>query len=222
MRRTALAVVLALITGPLLAAGSGHNRYKWTDASGNLHYGDALPPEAVNFGYEVVNSQGVVVKHVDRPKTAEERAAAKVEIAKAQAAKEAADARVRNDEQLVAAYPTEDDLKRAQHQQADMLDQNIASAQLGLESQQKSLAELLGHAADLDSSGKPVPKGERPLFRKGTWLTASVYERSRLGAGDTIKGPAIIEQDDTTTIVLPGWSARTDAANNLHLERHQS
>jgi hypothetical protein len=159
MRRTALAVALALISGPLLAAGSGagHNRYKWTDASGNLHYGDALPPEAVNFGYEVVNPQGVVIKHVDRPKTSEERAAAKVEIAKAQAAKEAADARVRNDQQLIAAYPTEDDLKRAQRQQADMLDQNIASAQLSLESQQKSLAELLGHAADLDSSGKPVP-----------------------------------------------------------------
>ena len=72
------------------------------------------------------------------------------------------------------------------------------------------------------SSGKLTPKRERRLFRKGVWLTAAVYERARLGAGDTIKGPAIIEQDDTTTIVLPGWSARTDAANNLHLERHQS
>jgi N-methylhydantoinase A len=72
------------------------------------------------------------------------------------------------------------------------------------------------------SSGKLTPKRERRLFRKGVWLTAAVYERARLGAGDTIKGPAIIEQDDTTTIVLPGWSARTDPANNLHLERHQS
>ncbi|WP_119944351.1 hydantoinase/oxoprolinase family protein [Neorhizobium sp. NCHU2750] len=69
-------------------------------------------------------------------------------------------------------------------------------------------------------SGKPSPKGERPLFRKGKWLSAGVYDRSALGAGDRITGPAIIEQDDTTTVLLPGWSARADALGNLHLERH--
>ena len=47
-----------------------HNRYKWTDGEGNLHYSDALPPEAVKYGYEIVSPQGVVIKHVDRPKTA--------------------------------------------------------------------------------------------------------------------------------------------------------
>ena len=70
--------------------------------------------------------------------------------------------------------------------------------------------------------GKPQPKGERPLFRKGAWLTAAVYARSALGAGDIILGPAIVEQDDTTTILLPGWFARADNAGNLHLERTAS
>jgi hypothetical protein len=160
--RFVLSVVLALvIAGPAWAAGGGpsqpHQRYKWTDGEGNLHYSDALPPEAVKYGYEVVNPQGVVIKHVDRAKTAEERAAAKAEIAKAQAAKDSADARVRNDKQLLAAYPTEDDLKRAQHQQADMMDTNLTSARISMQSQEKSLAELLGHAAELDSNGKPIP-----------------------------------------------------------------
>lgn len=71
-------------------------------------------------------------------------------------------------------------------------------------------------------SGDPRPKGERPLFRKGAWLTASVYARGALGAGDRINGPAIIEQDDTTTILLPGWLARVDIAGNLLLERQVS
>jgi len=158
--RSALALVLALVTtGSVWAAGasSTHNRYKWTDGEGNLHYSDALPPEAVKYGYEIVSPQGVVIKHVDRPKTAEERAAAKAELAKAQAAKDAAETRVHSDQQLVAAYPTEDDLKRAQHQQQDMLEQNLNSARISLQSQEKSLAELLGHAAELDSSGKAVP-----------------------------------------------------------------
>jgi hypothetical protein len=158
--RSALALVLALATAGLAAAAgpSGvHNRYKWTDGEGNLHYSDALPPEAVKYGYEIVSPQGVVIKHVDRPKTAEERAAAKADIAKAQAAKDAAETRARSDQQLLAAYPTEDDLKRAQRQQQDMLEQNLNSARVSLQSQEKSLAELLGHAAELDSSGKTVP-----------------------------------------------------------------
>ncbi|UPA27173.1 hydantoinase/oxoprolinase family protein [Shinella oryzae] len=68
-------------------------------------------------------------------------------------------------------------------------------------------------------SGKPACKGERPIFRSGKWVSAGVYDRSTLGAGDQIAGPAIIEQDDTTTVLLPGWSARADALGNLHLER---
>lgn len=154
--RSAFALVLALVAAGSSWAADSHNRYKWTDDAGNLHYSDALPPEAVKFGYEVVSPQGVVIKHVDRPRTAEERAAAKAEIAKAQAAKDAADTRAHTDQQLIAAYPTEDDLKRAQRQQQDMLEQNLNSARISLQSQERSLAELLGHAAELDSSGKPV------------------------------------------------------------------
>jgi|KBSMisStandDraft_5_1062788.scaffolds.fasta_scaffold360419_2 hypothetical protein len=163
MRFVLPAVLALLIAGPAWAAGgsgassSTHQRYKWTDGEGALHYSDSLPPEAVKYGYEIVNPQGVVIKHVDRARTTEEKAAAKAEIAKAQAAKESAETRARNDKQMLAAYPTEDDLKRAQHQQADMMEQNLTSARISLQSQEKSLAELLGHAAELDSNGKPVP-----------------------------------------------------------------
>ncbi len=162
MRFVLSAVLAFLITGTAWAAGGSvpgkaHQRYKWTDGEGALHYSDSLPPEAVKYGFEIVNAQGVVIKHVDRAKTPEEKAAAKAEIAKAQAAKESAEARARNDKQLIAAYPTEDDLKRAQRQQADMMEQNLTSARISLQSQERSLAELLGHAAEFDTNGKPVP-----------------------------------------------------------------
>jgi N-methylhydantoinase A len=35
----------------------------------------------------------------------------------------------------------------------------------------------------------------------------------------TFDGPAIIEQDDTTTLLTPGWHCRVDALGNLMLER---
>jgi hypothetical protein len=158
MRRVLTAFIALAVAGTCAAAGTQtHSRFKWTDAEGNLHYGDVLPAEAAKYGYDIVNSQGIVIKHVDRAKTAEEKAAAKAEIAKAQAAKDAADRRVHTDQQLLAAYPTEDDLKRAQRHQSEMMDQNLSSARVSLQSQEKSLAELLGHAAELESSGKAVP-----------------------------------------------------------------
>ncbi|QDL94684.1 hydantoinase/oxoprolinase family protein (plasmid) [Paroceanicella profunda] len=84
---------------------------------------------------------------------------------------------------------------------------------------------VIGLTPDLDApdwpagSGAPAPTGHRPLFRRGAWVEAAVYRREALGAGHALCGPAIVEQDDTTTVILPGWYARVDSAGNLHLER---
>lgn len=153
-----LTALLAIIAGTASAAdGSGHNRYKWYDAAGNLHYGDALPPEAARLGYELVNPQGVVIKRVERARTAEELAAAKAAAARDQTTRDLADRRSRADEQLVTAYPTEADLRRAQHQQLDMLDQQINAARISLRNQEQSLADLLARAADVERSDKALP-----------------------------------------------------------------
>ena len=37
-----------------------------------------------------------------------------------------------------------------------------------------------------------------------------VYDRESLAAGQTIAGPAIIEERETTTAIPPGWSASVD------------
>ena len=45
-----------------------------------------------------------------------------------------------------------------------------------------------------------------------------VYDRDRLGAGNRFPGPAVVEQMDATTLVLPGMRAHVDAYANLILE----
>ncbi|MEZ5098623.1 MAG: hypothetical protein R3C15_02210 [Thermoleophilia bacterium] len=49
-----------------------------------------------------------------------------------------------------------------------------------------------------------------------------MYDRASLRAGDLIAGPAIVLQEDTTTLVLPGHVATIDARLNLliHPEGH--
>jgi N-methylhydantoinase A len=51
-------------------------------------------------------------------------------------------------------------------------------------------------------------------FAEGT-EEAPVYDRSALGAGAEIKGPAILVQLDSTTLILPGQFGRVDEFGNL-------
>jgi N-methylhydantoinase A len=53
-------------------------------------------------------------------------------------------------------------------------------------------------------------------------LTAAVYDRRTLRAGDAFAGPAIIEQEDTTTLLACDWRCRVDALGNLWLERQKN
>ena len=50
------------------------------------------------------------------------------------------------------------------------------------------------------------------------WLMTPVVCRADIGR-EARPGPLIVEEYDTTVVVRPGWTARTDSWNNLHLER---
>ena len=58
--------------------------------------------------------------------------------------------------------------------------------------------------------------GERRAWFDG-WAKTPVYDRERLGAGDELSGPAILEQYDSTTVVPPGFRLRCDATGNVVL-----
>ncbi|MDH4246608.1 MAG: hydantoinase/oxoprolinase family protein [Deltaproteobacteria bacterium] len=61
-------------------------------------------------------------------------------------------------------------------------------------------------------------KSHRPVWFSGLQPTeAAVYDRYRLGAGDVLKGPAVVEEMDASTLVLPEWQARVDDQGNLIL-----
>jgi N-methylhydantoinase A len=56
------------------------------------------------------------------------------------------------------------------------------------------------------------------MAEEGGNVRCPVYDRDRLKAGHRIPGPAVVEQMDATTLVLPGMSARVDEYANLILE----
>jgi N-methylhydantoinase A len=52
-----------------------------------------------------------------------------------------------------------------------------------------------------------------------TPLDAAIFSRAHMPAGFSFAGPAIVEQDDTTTLVEPGWTGSVDRNGNLLLIR---
>ena len=69
------------------------------------------------------------------------------------------------------------------------------------------------------SNGANVSRGTRRVYLEAGWVEAAIHDRADLRAGHRLAGPAIIEQADTTTLLLPGWHLRVDAFGNLHLTR---
>lgn len=64
---------------------------------------------------------------------------------------------------------------------------------------------------------------EREVFFSGSGACrCPIYDRSRLGAGVTLDGPAVIEQYDSTVVVHPEQSLRVDDYGNLILERRDT
>lgn len=63
-----------------------------------------------------------------------------------------------------------------------------------------------------------IGKREVWLAEAGGFVSCQVYERGALKYGNVINGPAIIEQMDTTTVILPDMKACVDSYLNLILE----
>lgn len=80
-------------------------------------------------------------------------------------------------------------------------------------------ARLVEHApAGPNASGAIIGHREVWMPETDDFVNADVYARDKLQAGNVFTGPAIIEQMDATTIVLPGMSARVDNFLNIILE----
>ena len=57
--------------------------------------------------------------------------------------------------------------------------------------------------------------GAQAIFAAGMNQEASVYDRARLCAGDTLRGPAIVLEMDATTLILPEHVGMVDGYGNI-------
>jgi Domain of unknown function (DUF4124) len=108
------------------AAGSNSNKniaYRWVDEQGVVHYGDRVPPQYVEKERALLNSQGVVVGHLDAQKTPEQ-------IASETRAHEEARKQKQHDSFLVTTYTSVKDIEALRDVRLDQLQgQQVAAEQ---------------------------------------------------------------------------------------------
>jgi N-methylhydantoinase A len=92
---------------------------------------------------------------------------------------------------------------------------------------EKELVNLRAVVRDkaLNVKAPSVPRGnynpsgafisKTKVFMEGKNRFASLYERSKLKQGNIIKGPAIVLEMDSTTVILPDHSGRIDKFGNI-------
>lgn len=73
---------------------------------------------------------------------------------------------------------------------------------------------------DPPPAGRPARKGARQVFEGGAWRDVPVWDREALTAGDTIDGPAIVEEAFATHWIARGWTARLGAAGTVIARRN--
>ncbi|MFV0386093.1 hydantoinase/oxoprolinase family protein [Paracoccus sp. (in: a-proteobacteria)] len=74
--------------------------------------------------------------------------------------------------------------------------------------------------ADPAPGTAPLPTVTRPVWLPETrgLIDCPIHQRADLRPGHRLVGPAVVEQMDTTTLILPGMRAHVDACANLILE----
>ncbi|APS22718.1 5-oxoprolinase [Streptomyces sp. Tue 6075] len=71
-----------------------------------------------------------------------------------------------------------------------------------------------------DSHDAPAPPADTvDLYAEGRWQRAPLHRRADLHVGATVTGPAIVAEDDATTVVDPGWQAEAAPTGHLVLTR---
>ena len=68
--------------------------------------------------------------------------------------------------------------------------------------------------ATIEAGTGAVASATRPVFFD-EWVDTPIFDRETLGAGDSIRGPAIIEEFGSTTPILPGFNLTIDPLGNL-------
>jgi len=155
-------VTLCLLLLPAAAsASSAEKTFRWRDAQGQVHYSNLLPRDAVDRGYEVLNSSGDVIKRVPPPLTPAQRAAAEAAAKRVEKQATLRAEQARRDNMLLRTFNSVHDIERLRANRVGALDAQLRLMRDHQDNLEKRLAELRAHEAKLVAAKHAIPADVR-------------------------------------------------------------
>ena len=100
------------------------------------------------------------------------------------------------------------------------VDIEILSWIVAVASAPEALSSLNGGVDSFETT----EEGNRQVFdpASGAYLDAKIYSRDKLKPGARVVGPAVITEDETSTVVTPLFNAQMDGQGTLVLTRKET
>jgi len=107
---------------------------------------------------------------------------------------------------------------------AKFYDRLVPGADIEVLSYEVTITTLVPEGPRAPSTGngtKAPPPGKRPVRDPASGAVAewAIHDRRSLTVGTPLAGPAIIAEDETSTLVAPGWTAERDSLGYIYLTR---
>jgi len=155
--RRGTAAILTALALFMSATPLAADTYRWKDKNGEIHYGESVPPEYADQPYDVINSQGIVIEHVEDPTeqvvAAEEEKPEKKERAPLISEEER---RIQSDRLLVIRYSSEDDIQKQLELELAQVGYDRKVMSQSFESTSSALRSQISQAADKQRAGQPI------------------------------------------------------------------
>jgi hypothetical protein len=156
-RQLCIATLGTLLLLPATGLQAG-KLYKWVDDSGQVRYGDSIPPQYAKKSNETLNTQGVIIERKAAAKTPEQLAE---EHRQATASAEADRLQREQDYQdriLLDTFSNEDEMLLTRDGKIEAVEAVIRVTQGRSEKLRQRLTDLKTRAANLERAGKPMPE----------------------------------------------------------------
>lgn len=165
-------IVAILVTGilSLSAVSVSADTYRWKDKDGKVHYGVTIPAEYAEHPYDILNSAGIVIEHVEDTSIPHEIIVEKKEELGRQPLISVEERRIQSDKLLVIQYGSEQDIINALELEISQLGYDSRLIEQSHESTGTSIRNQIRQAADQQRAGQKISADQQKKI-------ASLYKR---------------------------------------------
>ena len=154
MRFTLFTLSVVLLSGSFSAQAK---MYKWVDDDSQVHFGDKVPEEYLVREHDELNDSGVVIKHMQAAKTAEQKVEERrIEYERKKAAILEKQKKQR-DRVLLDTYTTERDLIVARDSRLEAVEAQIQLANSIITDSNNKIASMEQRVIAIHASNREVP-----------------------------------------------------------------